>query len=69
MVIDDTLPCLSNGGGGYYLVFDNHGADNSIWGAFIEKLWAKVVGNYEFTWSGWFTEAVKFLTGAPTISY
>lgn len=35
----------------------------------LEKLWAKATGNYEMSISGWPTEAIRFLTGAPSYSY
>jgi hypothetical protein len=35
----------------------------------LEKLWAKVTGNYEMAISGWPSEAIRFLTGAPSYTY
>ena len=35
----------------------------------LEKIWAKVVGNYEVTEGGWPSEAMRFLSGAPSATY
>ena len=35
----------------------------------MEKIWAKVNGNYEMIEGGWGSEPIRFLTGAPTTSY
>ena len=35
----------------------------------MEKVWAKVSGNYDITTGGWMSEAVDFLTGAPSASW
>jgi hypothetical protein len=32
-------------------------------------MWAKASGNFEFTEGGWPSEAMRFLTGAPTYTY
>ena len=35
----------------------------------IEKVWAKINGNYEFTIGGSPTEVYEFLGGCPSITY
>ena len=35
----------------------------------MEKLWAKVNGNYERTAAGWQHEALRVLSGAPSYDY
>ena len=41
----------------------------SVWGAVIEKAWAKVLGNYLKTNSGYIDTGLRFLTGNPVFSY
>jgi hypothetical protein len=64
VVVDDYLP-TQNGA----LVFDVTSADGSLWGPLMEKVWAKVNGNYEMIIAGDATETFDFLLGAPTIEY
>ena len=51
------------------LLFTSIPSTGALWGPLLEKLWAKITGNYELTASGWTTEAVRFLTGAPSYTY
>ena len=44
-------------------------ADNDVWAILLEKAFAKYTGNYEMIQFGWQAEALKILTGAPTIIY
>jgi len=44
-------------------------SSGAVWSVLLEKLWAKATGNYEMAISGWPTEAVRFLTGAPSYTY
>ena len=48
ITIDDYIPTMN---GGY--VFDSKAPSGALWGVFLEKVWAKVNGNYEFTNYGW----------------
>jgi hypothetical protein len=41
----------------------------SAWGLIIEKVWAKVVGNYLKANGGYFNNGLRFLTGSPIFSY
>lgn len=43
--------------------------DGAMWGPLLEKLWAKVNGNYELTQAGWAHEALRVLSGAPALDY
>ena len=41
----------------------------SAWGTIIEKAWAKVLGNYLKTDSGYIDNGLRVLTGAPIFMY
>ena len=41
-------------------------AEKSIWGAVLEKVWAKVLGNYSKVSDGAMTTSIRALTGFPT---
>jgi hypothetical protein len=72
MTIDDYLPFYNVAStSGYYTLpyFAQLSPQKELWAPYLEKLWAKVNGNYEVTEGGWPTEAMRFLTGAPSISY
>lgn len=66
IVIDDILPFKK---GKKDLIFDGLSDTNSLWGPFIEKVWAKVNGNYERLNGGGGAEVFQFLFGLPTTSY
>jgi len=68
MYIDDYLPFYGTSKS-TYLLFSKGSSDGALWAPFLEKAWAKVSGNYEFTESGWPSEAMRFLTGAPSYTY
>jgi len=40
-----------------------------MYGPLLEKLWAKLNGNYERTTAGWQHEALNTITGAPSQDY
>ena len=40
-----------------------------MWGPMIEKIWAKSNGNYDNIVGGATSEAINFLTGAPSKRY
>lgn len=50
-------------------MFAKAGDDNSIWGMLMEKVWAKINGNYEFTIGGMAREAFDLLGGSPSAYY
>jgi hypothetical protein len=50
-------------------IFAKTGKDGSWWGPLLEKLWAKVNGNYELTAAGWPHEALRCLSGAPAVDH
>jgi hypothetical protein len=41
-------------------------SDGGYWTAFLEKVWAKINGNYETIISGDSAETFTFLSGCPT---
>lgn len=45
------------------------GDDNSLWGAILEKAWAKVKGSYEAATDGVMSNGLRALTGAPVFNY
>ena len=61
VTIDDQVPFSSFGPS-----FAKQGSDGSIWASLMEKLWAKVNGNFENTSGGFPSEAFSLLTNAPT---
>ena len=73
--IDDNLPFYNVsltgtefGGGGPSFAFlckDNR----TIWGAVLEKAYAKLIGNYPRLQSGFLDNGIRSLTGAPIMSY
>lgn len=52
------------------LVFAGQSKDNeAIWGAVLEKAWAKVRGNYLLSDGGMAANGIRALTGVPVFSY
>jgi len=51
------------------LHFAKRGKDGSLWGALLEKAWAKVKGNYILAGDGYNKNAVRALTGLPVDEY
>jgi len=68
LVVDDYLPGRASGSN-FYLHFANHGETGALWMPLLEKLWAKVNGNYAQIEGGYIPEALDFLTGLPSASY
>lgn len=68
VVVDDYLP-FSYNGLKYDLIFDHLASGDGIWTPILEKIWAKVSGNYDITTGGWMNEAINFLTGAPSSTW
>lgn len=65
VVVDDYLPFDSYG----RTLYDHESADKAIWGPLMEKVWAKVNGNYDNIVGGNSQEAFGLLLGAPSIYY
>jgi calpain len=52
------------------LVFSSTSKDNTaIWGALLEKAWAKVKGNYLISEGGMTANGIRALTGVPVFDY
>lgn len=64
MTVDDYLPVRN----GNRLPFTK-AYDGDIWVAIMEKVWAKVNGNYDHLPSGNPKESAPFFTSAPTEDY
>jgi hypothetical protein len=52
VTIDDTLP-FETVSGISKPFFSDIGLNGALWGPVIEKVWAKINGNYERTAAGW----------------
>lgn len=65
MTVDDYLPVYSWG----QLLFDKPGSESQLWDSLLEKVWAKINGNYEMIIGGNSFEAFNLIMGAPTIYY
>ena len=63
-IIDDNLPMY-----GSNTIFAGKGKDGSIWGAIVEKAFAKYYGNWERLVGGWMAYAVSALNGGPFSEY
>lgn len=64
--VDDFLPIAEDwetGEMGH--LFAGLGKDGSIWGAIVEKAYAKKYGNYQHTEGGWMATGVANLNGSP----
>jgi hypothetical protein len=60
--IDDNLLFTFSGDPVFAKLSDD---GTSIWGAVIEKVWAKVLGNYLKVNYGYIRNSLRFLTGNP----
>ena len=69
VIVDDYFAQAPLWGGPVQNRFANHGTDKSMWGAVLEKAYAKSVGNYFHTSGGSPAAGVKILTGAPYESH
>jgi len=63
--VDDYLPTDN----GVVPMFANIGKDGSIWGAIVEKAYAKRYGNYQHMEGGWMATGVANLNGSPFKTY
>jgi hypothetical protein len=67
ITIDDYLLFYSQSSS---LVFSETSLDgNSIWGALLEKAWAKMKGNYQKAEGDMLQNTVRGLVGAPLFAY
>ena len=69
VMVDDYLPTFKHSDGNLTTVYSKLSADTPLWGALLEKAFAKRYGNYEHITEGVPSEAIRALTGAPFISY
>lgn len=67
VTIDDAFPCKKTKQGKYRPIF-SFSKSSEIWHMLLEKAWAKVHGGYFNTIGGTSREALRDLTGAPTLS-
>lgn len=65
IVVDDYLPVEKKYDGSYSSKYARLGDDNSIWGAILEKAFAKFMGNYAHIESGAVSLGVHYLNGSP----
>ena len=63
-IIDDYLPYS-----GENTIFAGLGKDGSVWGAVMEKVFAKRYGNWEHTVGGWMYAAVAAMNGSPWVNH
>jgi len=64
VAVDDWFPFLKNDAKTPMLA--KASPSGGLWGAFLEKVWAKLNGNYRFIEGGWTAEVMRFISGAPT---
>ena len=64
--VDDQLPFSKSSNS---LIFARPGSDGSLWAVLLEKVWAKVNGNYDLINGGLANDAYDFILGAPTMYY
>lgn len=69
VMVDDFVPVITQEDDDKTTFYSLLGEDTPIWGAIMEKAFAKRYGNYEHITSGTPSEAIRALTGAPFISY
>jgi len=68
IAIDDYFPGRG-WNGDWELRYAQPGETGALWSSILEKLWAKVNGNYAQINGGYVPEALDFLTGVPTAVY
>lgn len=64
VIVDDYLAFMNG-----KLFAHRIGNDGSLWAAYLEKAYSKIIGNYEYANFGWQNEAFRILTGAPSYFY
>ena len=65
IIVDDFIPVKSDGQGGFNTHASKVGEDGSLWGAILEKAFAKYHGNYHHSIGGNPAMSVRTLYGAP----
>ena len=65
IIVDDYLPLRKDDNGGWVSHASKIGLDGSLWGAILEKAFAKYHGNYEHTVGGNPAMSLRTLYGAP----
>ena len=65
VIVDDYLLVKSDGAGGWKTHGSKVGLDGSLWGAILEKAFAKYTGNYEHTIGGNPALSLRTLYGSP----
>jgi hypothetical protein len=68
VTVDDNIPFVDYRGNGSYLApwFSKLGKEGGFWGPIMEKMWAKMHGNYENIHGGDPREGFRALNGNPT---
>ena len=70
VLVDDFLPGFTWSEGGEFVpMFADVKGDKSVWGAIVEKAFAKFHGNYKHTVGGWPQNAVWDMLGGPYEEY
>lgn len=64
-VVDDYFPCLAGTTDSAF----SKSRGPELWVLLLEKAWAKINKTYENTITGYASEALRFLTGAPVEFY
>jgi len=67
IIVDDMLPLYDAGEGVYKTLFAQIGENGNAWGTILEKAFAKAHGNYEHIIAGSPADALRMLTGSPSI--
>ena len=65
--VDDSLLYVNQTGKPVFAQLSDDGT--AIWGAVVEKAYAKVIGNYYKTNGGYLQNGLRVLTGSPVFSY
>ena len=67
--IDDYIPFRVYDSGNEKPIFAQQADDGALWALLLEKVWAKVAGNYQSTIAGNAFELFEFIGGSPYITY
>ena len=65
IIVDDFLPVKPDSQGGFKTHASKVGEDGSLWGAILEKAFAKYHGNFQHSVGGNPAMSVRTLYGAP----
>jgi len=69
VMVDDFLPTFKHSDDSFSTLYSKINGETPLWGALLEKAFAKRYGNYEHITEGVPSEAIRALTGAPFVSY